>query len=91
VSVLAGTLVANEYGAIVAPTLFLILCEVASGGINGPLEPLNPTLYVQDLHNGYLDVIPYALHPYAVHLYWLCFVALFAGLCYWSFVKRELA
>jgi hypothetical protein len=91
VSVLAGTLVANEYIAIAAPTLFLILCEVASGSFYSLRRSLDPMLYVHFLCNDYLQVIPYALHPYAVHAYWLCFGALFAGLCYWSFVKRELA
>ena len=94
VSVLVGALVANEYVAIVAPALFLILCEVAvlnSGPLEGPLQMLNPMLYIHGLDDLYLLVIPYALQPYAVHLYWLYFGCLFTGLCYWSFVKRELA
>jgi ABC-type transport system involved in multi-copper enzyme maturation permease subunit len=88
VSVLAGSLVANEYIAIVAPALFLILCGVALGGAR---ELLDPMLYVERIEIDYLQRVPRALHPYAVHLYWLCFVALFTGLCHWSFVKRELA
>jgi hypothetical protein len=65
---------------------------VAVGGaLGGPLEPLSPMLYVERLAEVYVQVIPHALQPYAVHAYWLCFGSLFAGFCYWSFVKRELA
>lgn len=87
VSVLAGTLVTNEYIAIVSPALFVALCWVLG---TESLELLQPLLYLEDLTDRYIYVMPSVIQPYAPIAYWLYFSANFAGLAHWVFMKRDL-
>jgi ABC-type transport system involved in multi-copper enzyme maturation permease subunit len=86
VGVLAGTLVINEYIAMVAPPLFVILGTVVFGSA---LKPLSPTVYL-NVWGDYTGTIPEGLRPYAAFLYWLSLGALTAALCKWIFAKKEL-
>lgn len=86
VGVLAGTLVVNEYIAMIAPLLFMILGTVV---FSSALQPLSPNVYL-NIWSGYAVTIPEGLRPYAAPVYWLSFGVFTAILCQWIFAKREL-
>jgi hypothetical protein len=85
--VLAGVLAINEYLAMAAPSLFVILGAVVLGNV---FAPLSPYVYLS-LQGAYAWRDPERLLPYAPFLYWLSFSALTAVLCRWIFAKKELA
>lgn len=86
IGVLAGVLVANEYMAMAAPPLFLVLASMA---LHDGCRALSPYVYLtlwRDYRGGAAP-----LGPPAFLLYWLVFGALFAGLSWWLFTRRELS
>jgi hypothetical protein len=87
IGVLAGTLVTNEYVAMAAPPLLVIMGALF---LRGPLEVLSPLAYL-DVWSAYASMVPVGLHPYAAFLYWLGLGVLVTGLSWSIFARRELS
>ena len=86
VGLLAGTLVANEYIAMVAPMAVALLGAFVVDRFVPWLSPLN---YL-DVADSYAPLFAESQRPYAAFVFWLAFAAGTAALTRWLFARKEL-
>jgi ABC-type transport system involved in multi-copper enzyme maturation permease subunit len=88
ISVLAGLIVANEYVAIVATPIFVILSKVIVGQFT---DLLNPEQYLNLGYYFYWGPHVRWLIPFAPFLYWGTFAFIITAICQRIFAKKEIA
>ena len=86
VGLLAGTLVANEYIAMVTPMAVSLLGIFV---VDRFAHRLSPSTYLC-VGDGYAPLFAESQRPYAAFVYWLAFGAVTAALTRWFFVRKEL-